>query len=179
MAWTLGLRIVQIVVTDDQGRFLLPELPKAKYSVFVRGYGLVESKPIDGAPGANVNLTAVVAPDAKAAAQYYPPNYWFSLIQPPTESEFPGTGPKGNGISPGMQTQQVWVEQMTDMCQQCHHEGNAATRIFDQNTPEAWAERINKARAEGDHVLGDHGKDYAKNMNNAMTQFGRQRALSM
>ena len=55
MAWTLGLRIVQIVVTDDQGRFLLPELPKAKYSVFVRGYGLVESKPIDGAPGANVN----------------------------------------------------------------------------------------------------------------------------
>src|SRR6266487_2358983 len=39
----------KIVVTDGQGRYLLPELPRAAtYSVWVRGYGLVDSKPIPG-----------------------------------------------------------------------------------------------------------------------------------
>ena len=33
----------KIVVTDDQGRFLVPDLPKANYTVWVRGYGLVDS----------------------------------------------------------------------------------------------------------------------------------------
>ena len=33
----------QIVVTDDRGRYLVPELPKANYNVWVRGYGLVDS----------------------------------------------------------------------------------------------------------------------------------------
>src|SRR5438046_5391340 len=39
----------KIVVTDDRGRYLLPELPKAAtYNVWVRGYGLVDSKPVPG-----------------------------------------------------------------------------------------------------------------------------------
>ena len=33
----------KIVVTDDQGRFVVPDLPKANYKVWVRGYGLVDS----------------------------------------------------------------------------------------------------------------------------------------
>ena len=33
----------KIVVTDDRGRYLVPDLPKANYSVWVRGYGLVDS----------------------------------------------------------------------------------------------------------------------------------------
>ena len=41
----------KIVVTDDQGRYLIPELPKAKYKVWVRGYGLVDSPKVDGEPG--------------------------------------------------------------------------------------------------------------------------------
>ena len=36
----------KIVVTDDQGRFLIPDLPKANYKVWVRGYGLVDSSPV-------------------------------------------------------------------------------------------------------------------------------------
>ena len=40
----LPTKFVKIVVTDDQGRYLLPDLPKANYNVWVRGYGLVDSK---------------------------------------------------------------------------------------------------------------------------------------
>ena len=36
-----------MVVTDDQGRYVLPDLPKANYSVWVRGYGLVDSPKVD------------------------------------------------------------------------------------------------------------------------------------
>ncbi len=175
----LPTRFIKIVVTDDQGRYMLPELPTAKYQVWVRGYGLVDSQRIDGAPGKNLNLTATLAPDAKTAAQIYPANYWFSLIVPPAESEFPGTGPKGNGISPGMPTQQHWMLMMKNGCIQCHQFGDRTTRNLIDNTPEGWAERISKARPDDDHVLGDHGKDFANDMSNRMTQYGRARGLAM
>ena len=42
---------IKIVVTDDQGRFTLPELPSATYNVWVRGYGLVDSAKVKGRPG--------------------------------------------------------------------------------------------------------------------------------
>src|SRR6187455_2931087 len=61
----------KIVVTDDQGRYLLPDLPKANYSVFVRGYGLVDSPRVTATAGKVLNLTAVIAPNEHAAAQYY------------------------------------------------------------------------------------------------------------
>ena len=175
----LPTRLLKIVVTDDQGRFFLPELPNAKYQLFVRGYGLVDSPRVDGSPGKNVNLTAVVAPDAKAAAQYYPPNYWYSLIKIPDESEFPGTGPKGNGIAPTMRTQQLWLQQASNTCQTCHQMGTPATRYLADNTVEGWAERISKSRGDNDQAIGSHGPDHAAQMNNGMTGFGRQRGLAM
>src|SRR6187551_1212562 len=72
----LPTKYAKIVVTDDQGRYVLPDLPKAKYKVWVRGYGLVDSPKVDAEPGRQLNLTAVVAPNEKAAAEYYPPIYW-------------------------------------------------------------------------------------------------------
>src|SRR5690349_2698718 len=39
----LPTKYVKIVVTDDRGRYLVPDLPKANYSVWVRGYGLIDS----------------------------------------------------------------------------------------------------------------------------------------
>src|SRR5215218_3717590 len=94
----LPTKFVRIVVTDDQGRYLIPDLPKANYNVWTRGYGLVDSEKISSVPGKLVNLAAVPAPDAHAAAEYYPAGYWFSLLEPPKAGEFPGTGPRGNGI---------------------------------------------------------------------------------
>jgi hypothetical protein len=72
---------VRIVVTDNRGRYLLPDLPQADYSVWVRGYGLVDSPKVQAAPGRMLDLTAVAAPDARAAAEYYPGGHWFSLLR--------------------------------------------------------------------------------------------------
>ena len=46
-------KFVRIVVTDDRGRYLVPDLPKANYDVWVRGYGLVDSPKVKSAPGKN------------------------------------------------------------------------------------------------------------------------------
>jgi hypothetical protein len=47
----------------------------------------------------------VIAPNARAAAQYYPADYWYSLINVPSKDNFPGTGQQGNGIAVTMKTQ--------------------------------------------------------------------------
>ena len=96
----LPTKYAKIVVTDDQGRYLVPDLPKANYKIWVRGYGLVDSSPVETVPGKDVNLTAKLAPDARAAAQYYPGAYWYSLLNLPGKSEFPGTGPSGTEFLP-------------------------------------------------------------------------------
>jgi hypothetical protein len=51
----LPTKFVKIVVTDDSGRYLVPELPKANYSVWVRGYGLVDSPKVKATPGITLN----------------------------------------------------------------------------------------------------------------------------
>src|SRR6266403_2163369 len=84
----LPTRFAKIVVTDDQGRYLLPDLPKGKYQIWVRGYGLVDSPKVESEPGKQLNLTAVVAPSAAAAAQYYPAIYWWSMLKIPEASQF-------------------------------------------------------------------------------------------
>ena len=97
----LGTRFAKMVVTDDRGRYVIPDLPQASYSVWVRGYGLVDSPKVKAARGQIVNLTAVLAPSAKAAAEYYPAIYWFSMLKIPDKSVFPGTGSDGNGMPSG------------------------------------------------------------------------------
>src|SRR6185369_15174085 len=170
---SLPTRFVKIVVTDDQGRYLIPHLPKADYTVWVRGYGLVDSARVQATPGKTLNLRAVVAPDAKAAAEYYPPSYWYSLLKIPDKSEFPGTGPQGNGISPNMKTQAQWLEMVkTDSCWSCHALGTKATRElpttignFDSAT-QAWERRLQSGQAGG-------------NMMSGIGNLGKERALAM
>src|SRR6185503_14599643 len=120
------------------------------------------------------NLTATVAPDPHAAAQYYPGGYWFSLIQVPPKSDFPGTGPTGNGISPNMRSQGEWIRNIinTDGCTTCHQLGNKATREIPASlgtfaSPSAaWERRVQSGQA-GAGMLGK------------FTQVGRERALAM
>ncbi len=88
----LPTRFARMVVTDDRGRYVLPDLPKASYSVWVRGYGLVDSPKVKATPGKNLNLKAVVAPNDAAAAHYYPAIYWYSMLKIPDGSEFGGKG---------------------------------------------------------------------------------------
>src|SRR6266705_4552018 len=169
----LPTKFVKIVVTDDRGRYLVPQLPKANYKVWVRGYGLVDSEPVQRTPGRIVNLTAVLAPNARAAAEYYPAIYWFSLLHVPDKSEFPGTGPKGNGIPENMKNQGQWLHLLkTDSCWSCHQIGDKATREipktlghFDSSTA-AWARRLLSRQA-------------GNNMINGLGQLGPERALPM
>ena len=126
----LPTKYIKTVATDDDGRYVLPDLPDANYDIWVRGYGLVDSAKVQSTPGQSLDLTAVVAPDAAAAAQYYPANYWYALLEPPPESDFPGTGRGGNGIPEALQTRGAWMGniKMTSACTQCHQMGNSATR---------------------------------------------------
>src|SRR5258705_61464 len=93
----LPTKYVRIVVTDDQGRFLIPGMPKASYDVWVRGYGLVDSPKTKSALGKTVALKSVAAPNETAAAEYYPAIYWYSMVNIPAANLFPGTGPSRNG----------------------------------------------------------------------------------
>ncbi|HEY6362830.1 MAG TPA: hypothetical protein VIX63_17110, partial [Vicinamibacterales bacterium] len=170
----LPTKLAKIVVTDDQGRYLIPDLPKANYEVWVRGYGLVDSPKTQSAPGRTVNLKAVAAPDAKSAAEYYPAQYWLALLQVPPPSDFPGTGPQGNGIATTMRSQGEYIRSIinTDGCTGCHQLGNKATReipkslgVFDSSAA-AWDRRIQSGQA-------------GAGMSNRFTQVGRQRALAM
>src|SRR5262245_32814409 len=84
----LPTKYAKMVVTDDQGRYVIPDLPTANYSVWARGYGLVDSPKVRAKPGQQLNLTAVLAPDERAAAHYYPAIYWYALLKmPPARSE--------------------------------------------------------------------------------------------
>src|ERR1017187_2590131 len=56
----LPTKFRKIVVTDDRGRYLLPELPKANYKVWARGYGLLDSQAVQSTPCHALALTAVI-----------------------------------------------------------------------------------------------------------------------
>ena len=166
----LPTRYIKTVVTDDRGRYLIPDLPKANYSVFARGYGLVDSAKTQSAPGKMVNLKPTTAPSAKVAAQLHPASYWYSMLQVPAQKEFPGTCPKGNGIAPSVKNQGQWLHLVkTDSCEACHQLGNAYTRSIpsmfkDLDSPaKAWERRIQSGQAGGMMMggIGQLGKERA------------------
>ena len=152
----LPTKFSRTVVTDGQGSYVIPDLPDAIYDVWVRGYGLVDSEKIRLRPGTTQDLLAVLAPDQHAAAQYYPAGYWFSLIEVPAKSEFPGTGPGGNGILPTMRSQAEWLRNLkSGGCMACHQLGNKPTREVPAalgefaSMEEAWDRRIRSGQAGG------------------------------
>jgi len=112
----LPTKFARIVVTDDQGRYVLPDLPRANYQVFVRGYGLVDSARVGAKPGQHLDLKAVVAPEGRAAAEVYPANYWLSLMEIP----------KGD-----LSDKDVLLE--TKACYSCHQVGDRVTREISKN----------------------------------------------
>src|ERR1700730_12087803 len=78
IAETTGLStaFAKIVVTDDQARYVNPDLPQANYDIWVRGYGLVDSPRVITTPGKIINLKALPAPNAATGSEYYPAVYW-------------------------------------------------------------------------------------------------------
>jgi hypothetical protein len=140
----LGTRFARIVVTDDEGRYLVPDLPDANYELWVRGYGLSDSEKTAASPGQNLDLTATIAPNAAAAAQVYPAAYWFAMMNLPTEEE-------AAEIDGGLNVYLTWVKNMG--CVGCHQLGNEATRTIPESladiesSEQAWARRISSGQA--------------------------------
>ena len=141
----LPTKFAKIVVTDDRGRYLVPDLPNARYSLWVRGYGLVDSAKAQAAPGTTLDLRAAAAPTPAAAAQYYPPIYWFSMMHVPAASEFP---------LPKIKSQGEWLNIIkTGACQSCHALGTPGTRAISKDlgtfatSADAWQRRLRSGQA--------------------------------
>jgi hypothetical protein len=153
----LPTRFARMVVTDDQGRYVVPDLPNGTYDLWVRGYGLVDSPKVKATPGKIENLKAVIAPNEGAAAQYYPSIYWYSMMKIPDKSEF-----GGKGKIPANITQNEYLNLMkSNGCANCHAIGNRAMRTLPDNVPfplgkfanshEAWFRRIQSG--QGGHTM--------------------------
>ena len=155
----LPVRFIRIVVTDDQGRYVVPDLPKANYDVWVRGYGLVDSPKVKSAPGKLLNLKAVPAPNETAAAQYYPAIYWYSMMKIPEASVF------GSKEAPANVKITDYLNGMKNNgCVGCHQLGQLSTRTIpkihlDGKThQEAWVRRIQSGQAGDNMVLQAAGQ---------------------
>jgi hypothetical protein len=149
----LPTKFAKIVVTDDLGRYVMPYLPKANYSVWVRGYGLIDSPKVQTTPGKVVNLSAAVAPSATAAAQYYPAVYWYSMLKIPDKSQFSGLQ-RDENMPETLTSQSQWLNQLkTTGCMSCHAIGTIGTRTIPKelghfnSSAEAWERRIQSGQA--------------------------------
>src|ERR1700680_4363647 len=130
----------KIVVTDDQGRFLVPDLPDGAYELWVRGYGLKDSERVKSARGEQVKLQVANAATPQEAAKIYPASYWTSLIQPPPMSEIPGK----------YKSQDEWLAAQRNGCNHCHELGMVATRRY--TTPEDWDSVFHRANSMNQEV---------------------------
>jgi hypothetical protein len=166
----LSTGFTKVVVTDEGGRFVLPELPPATYRVWVRGYGLADTEPVSAAPGDDLALVAAYPVSAQQEASVYPASYWYSLMEVPPAHEFPGTGPSGNGIDPSVRSQAEWIDVLKQGCQLCHQLGNQITRDYTHiqhryaSAAHAWDARVQ---------FGQRGVQ----MSTVLTGLGRERAI--
>ncbi len=140
----LPTKFARIVVTDDQGRYVVPDLPTANYQVWVRGYGLVDSPRVRAKPGQQLDLTAVPAPDERSAAHYYPAIYWYAMMKMPPASDFGGSTDIPKEI-----TRETWRQRMGNVdCIGCHQLGQESTRTIPaqfgefKSGAEAWMRRV-------------------------------------
>jgi len=151
----LPVRYIKAVVTDDRGRYVVPDLPQSNYNVWVRGYGLVDSAKVTSAPGKLVNLSATPAPNEAAAAEYYPAIYWYSMLHIPTKDEF-----SEDGKIPATITQTAWLNQMKNNgCVGCHQLGQKSTRTIPASfgefpsSAQAWMRRTMSGQS-GEQMTG-------------------------
>jgi hypothetical protein len=140
----LPTKFARTVVTDDQGRYVIPDLPTANYSVWVRGYGLVDAPRVRAKPGQQLDLTAVPAPDERAAAHYFPAIYWYTMMKMPPVKDFGGTTEIPANIS-----REIWRQRMGNVdCIGCHQLGQESTRTVPaqfgsfESGADAWARRV-------------------------------------
>jgi hypothetical protein len=156
----LPTKYAKMVVTNDLGQFVIPELPAAKYKIWARGYGLVDSDKQDAAPGKTIDLKAKPAPTAAAAAEYYPGMYWYSMLKIPDASEFPGSDKSPTGMPASMDSQATWIDSVKNSCQSCHALGSQNIRSPHvaelgkfKNSEDMWERRVQSGQAMSNMAL--------------------------
>jgi hypothetical protein len=145
----LPVRFIKSVVTDDQGRFVVPDLPAATYAVWARGYGLVDSDKASAKPGQRLSIAAKVAPSAAAAAHYYPAIYWYAMLEIPAADQFGGASD-----IPARLSQRQWIAAMKNTgCVGCHQLGQESTRTLPPalgtfaTGADAWRRRVQSGQS--------------------------------
>ena len=137
----------KIVVTDEQGRFLFPDLPtKATYTYLVVATGWsIGARSSDG--GSDLALEAAVAPNARTAARCIrrttgirSSTFLRNLIFRERAD--------GKRHRAEMRTQHHWISQIKVNCNVCHQLGNQATREIPKalgtfaTSVDAWDRRL-------------------------------------
>ncbi len=153
----LPTKFIRSVVTDDAGRYVIPDLPAASYQVWVRGYGLADSAKTATKPGERVNITSTVAPDEATAAKIYPAAHWYAMMKIPEASELSAE------ILPGGVDQYLGIVK-NQACVGCHQLGGLATRTLPKelgtfaDSKEAWLRRIQSGQAGADMMRWTAGR---------------------
>jgi streptogramin lyase len=111
---SLGTPFRKIVVTDDDGRFVIPQLTPATYKVWVRGYGLRDTEKVSASPGTDSLTIRAQRAGRVEAAEFYPASYWLSMMAPP--GDVPDTDAFFSSVKLG--------------CELCHQLGSKATRTL-------------------------------------------------
>lgn len=133
------------VVTDDAGRFVIPDLPAARYRVWARGYGLADSAKQPARPGQRMHIPTTAAADAAAAAALYPAIHWYAMMRVPAADELQGL------VQGGLD--QYLATMKNASCVGCHQLGNLATRTLPKalgefaTSEDAWLRRIQSGQA--------------------------------
>ena len=145
----LPVRYIKSVVTDDRGRFVVPDLPPATYTVWARGYGLVDSDKATVKPGQRLAIAAKVAPNDAAAAHYYPAIYWYAMLKIPAADQF-----GGKSSIPERLSQNQWIAAMKNTgCIGCHQLGQLSTRTIPSalgtfaSGADAWKRRVQSGQS--------------------------------
>jgi hypothetical protein len=175
---SLPTHFSRIVVTDDQGRFVVPDLPAGNYAVWARGYGLRDSEPVKSAPGQRLTLQATTAATPQEAAKIYPANYWLSLYEPPKAEDLPlhdgeertttaiaGADEESGESSGVFPSRPHWIGSVKLNCMLCHQLGQEITRLWtrEEDWDAVWerAGMVNSAKGLGRNVLRKSLADWA------------------
>ena len=150
----LPTKLAKIVVTDDRGRYLIPDLPKANYSVWVRGYGLVDSAKVQSHAGKDAEPQCGGGAESRCGGGILSGHLLVLDAQGSGQKRISRHGNEGNGMPETLKSQAQWLDIVkTNGCYTCHQLGNKATRTIPKEfghfktSTEAWERRIQSGQA--------------------------------
>ena len=159
----------KIVVTDEAGRYLVPDLPGRIMSCGWR-LRLVDSPPVAAHAGRSRRVAGCRrARRARGGADLAGELLVLAVEVPPETSSSRGPGPNGNGIAPEVVTQHQSISTIKAGCNVCHQLGDLATREIPQvasgrsgRSGDAWDMRTQAGRTGTAMISAINGTSAAR-----------------